>query len=253
MLLLDFSSAFNTVISSKLVTNFTDLGINTSICRWILDFLISRHPSVSLGIHLSFTLKLTTGIQQDCVLSPLLYSLTIHDCVPLHIFEIIRYSDDTMLIGHISNNEELVYREEIQSLTAWCSANNLALSTEKAKERIMDFLKSKRSRHSPLYIRRSEVQHVSSTLKFFVCPHLCCRGTTTSLLPEETEESSSDSSDLYKCLAVYHWEHPDQHTVKVTVWYGSCTLCEEKKKNTEKGGETCPAQHWYTFPSCWTP
>lgn len=37
MLFLDFSSAFNTVIPSKLITKLTDLGIRASICNWILD------------------------------------------------------------------------------------------------------------------------------------------------------------------------------------------------------------------------
>lgn len=42
MLYVDFSSAFNTVISSKLITKLGDLGINTSLCRWIMDFLTNR-------------------------------------------------------------------------------------------------------------------------------------------------------------------------------------------------------------------
>ncbi|XP_076594633.1 uncharacterized protein LOC143325471 [Chaetodon auriga] len=39
MLFIDFSSAFNTVIPSKLVNKLNDLGISTSLCNWTLDFL----------------------------------------------------------------------------------------------------------------------------------------------------------------------------------------------------------------------
>ena len=38
MLFIDFSSAFNPIVPSKLITKLTDLGINTSFCNWILDF-----------------------------------------------------------------------------------------------------------------------------------------------------------------------------------------------------------------------
>lgn len=39
MLFLDFSSAFNTARSSKLITKIGDLGINTLLCKWLMDFL----------------------------------------------------------------------------------------------------------------------------------------------------------------------------------------------------------------------
>ncbi|KAK3549138.1 hypothetical protein QTP70_033341 [Hemibagrus guttatus] len=54
------------------------------------------------------------------------------------------------------------HREEIQSLSAWCSTNNLTLDATKTKELIVDFWKSNSSRHSPVYINGSEVEHVSS-------------------------------------------------------------------------------------------
>jgi len=38
MLLIDYSSAFNTVVPIKLKS----LGLNSSLCNWILDFLSGR-------------------------------------------------------------------------------------------------------------------------------------------------------------------------------------------------------------------
>jgi hypothetical protein len=35
MLFIDYSSVFNTIVLSKLMT----LGLNTSLCNWIRDFL----------------------------------------------------------------------------------------------------------------------------------------------------------------------------------------------------------------------
>ncbi|KAK3553753.1 hypothetical protein QTP70_009192 [Hemibagrus guttatus] len=119
--------------------------------------------SVRLGNHISSTLILNTSIPQGCVLSPLLYSLFTHDCVPCHNSNIfIKYADDTTDVGRISNNDESTYREEIQSLSAWCSMTNLTLNATKTKELIVDFRKSNSSRHSPIYINRSKVERVSS-------------------------------------------------------------------------------------------
>ena len=48
MLFVDFSSAFSTVIPSKLMAKLSDLGISTSLCNWTLNFLTNRsvllHP-----------------------------------------------------------------------------------------------------------------------------------------------------------------------------------------------------------------
>ncbi|KAI3353516.1 hypothetical protein L3Q82_020034 [Scortum barcoo] len=74
-------SAFNTIVPSKLVTKLRDLGLNSALCDWILNFLTGRPQAVRMGSTTSSTLTLNTGAPQGCVLSPLLYSLFTHDCV----------------------------------------------------------------------------------------------------------------------------------------------------------------------------
>ena len=39
MLYIDYSSAFNAMVPSKLITKVRTLGLNTSLCNWILDVL----------------------------------------------------------------------------------------------------------------------------------------------------------------------------------------------------------------------
>ena len=39
MLFIDYSSAFNTIVLSKLITKLRTLGLNTSLCNLILDLL----------------------------------------------------------------------------------------------------------------------------------------------------------------------------------------------------------------------
>ncbi len=42
MLFLDYSSAFNTIVPATLVAKLQTLGLNRSLCSWILDFLTGR-------------------------------------------------------------------------------------------------------------------------------------------------------------------------------------------------------------------
>ena len=81
MLFIDYISAFNTIVPSKLAVKLRDLGLNTAICDWNLSFLTGRPQAVHIGNATSSTLTLNTGAPQGCVLSPLLYSLFTHDCV----------------------------------------------------------------------------------------------------------------------------------------------------------------------------
>ena len=69
MLFIDYSSAFNTIVPVKLITKLRTLGLNTSLCNWILDFLKGRPQVVRVGNNTSATLILITEAPQGCVLS----------------------------------------------------------------------------------------------------------------------------------------------------------------------------------------
>ena len=100
MLFLDYSSAFNTIVPSRLVIKLKDLGLNTTLCDWILDFLTERPQVVRMGNLTSTSLTLSTGAPQGCVLSPLLYSLYTHDCVATRASNtIVKFADDTAVVG----------------------------------------------------------------------------------------------------------------------------------------------------------
>ncbi len=160
MLFIDYSSAFNTIVPDILIRKLLHLGLSSNICSWTLDFLTNRPQSVKLGSHLSSTLTLSTGSPQGCVLSPLLYSLYTHDCVPAHVSNsIIKFADDTTIVGLILGDDESAYRDEVQQLTAWCSTNNLILNTKKTKELILNFRKC-RSDPSPIFINGDCVERV---------------------------------------------------------------------------------------------
>ncbi len=162
MLFVDYSSAFNTIVPATLVAKLQTLGLNRSLCSWILDFLTGRSQVVRMGNNTSSPLILNTGAPQGCVLSPLLYSLYTHDCTATHSSNVIvKFADDTTVIGLITDNDETAYREEVSTLTKWCQENHLSLNIDKTKELVVDYRRQSRE-HTPITIDKTPVERVTS-------------------------------------------------------------------------------------------
>uniref|UniRef100_A0A9J8CAM1 Reverse transcriptase domain-containing protein n=1 Tax=Cyprinus carpio carpio TaxID=630221 RepID=A0A9J8CAM1_CYPCA len=160
MLFIDFSSAFSTIIPQQLIHKLVQLGLNTSLCSWLLDFLTGRPQAVWVGSNTYSTITLNTGAPQACVLSPLLLTLLNHDCTQSNNSNLfIKFADDTTVVGLISNRYETNYRSEVSRLTGWCSDNNLSLNVEKTKE----IVGRVHTQHAPLTINGATVERVRST------------------------------------------------------------------------------------------
>ncbi len=88
LLFIDYSSAFNTIVPIKLASKLTDLGLNSSLCDWIQDFLTGRPQVVKVGQFTSNSITLNVAAPQ----SPALLSLHTRLCVlsQLHIYYQIR-------------------------------------------------------------------------------------------------------------------------------------------------------------------
>ncbi len=95
-------------------------------------------------------------------MSPALLSLYTHDCVSSHSStSIIKFTEDTVVLGLISNNET-AYLDEVERLTSWCQDNCLSLNVSKTKELIVDFRKRQQRPYTPLMISGTPVERVSS-------------------------------------------------------------------------------------------
>ena len=73
----------------------------------------------------------------------------------------IKYADDTIVIGLISDNNEDEYRQTISYVSDWCSENHLDLNVTKTKEMLLDMHK-KQNCKTPVTISNSSVAVLSS-------------------------------------------------------------------------------------------
>ncbi|KAL0151642.1 hypothetical protein M9458_053043 [Cirrhinus mrigala] len=161
ILFVDFSSAFNTIIPD-ILQSLSQLSVPTSICQWITNFLTDRQQLVRLGKLTSGTRTISTGAPQGCVLSPLLFSLYTNDCTSKDpSVKLLKFADDTTVIGLIRDGDKSAYRQEVEQLSLWCSHNNLELNTLKTVEMTVDF-RRKPPALTPLTIMNSTVAAVDS-------------------------------------------------------------------------------------------
>lgn len=119
MLFIDFSSAFNTVIPQHTVNKLGAIGISTQLCNWLLDFLTNRPQTVRVSKNSPETTIMNTRVPQGCVLSPLLFTPTHDCCARRNLNHIIKFTDDTMVVALISDDDDSAYREEVYLLINW--------------------------------------------------------------------------------------------------------------------------------------
>ena len=133
-LFIDFSSAFNTVIPHILVQKLIDLGVSVHICQFILDFLTDRRQYVYVNGQISSVIVINISSPQGCVLSAVLFILYTNGLIAKQNNSyIIKYADDTAIIGLISEDDEKDYVNEVKGVTDWCTDHNLLLNVKKTK------------------------------------------------------------------------------------------------------------------------
>lgn len=125
----NYSSAFNTTVPSRLVSKLHDLDLD-SLCRWVYSILTSRPQVVQLGHHTLYPLTFNTGSPRG--LCPLLYT---HDYrAPSDSNVILNCADNIAVVALTSYNNEAAYRREVSHLE-----NHLLFNINKPKELIADF------------------------------------------------------------------------------------------------------------------
>ncbi len=174
-----------------------------------------------------------------------------HDCTATHSSNIIvKFADDTTVIGLITDNDETAYREEVSTLTKWCQENHLSLNIDKTKELVVEFRRQSRE-HTPITIEKTPVEwvnsfkflgvHITEDLTWSLCSHRCSaeEGTSASLLPKTAEEVWNEPQHPQIILHLHCGEQPDQLHHRL-VWKQH----RWQPQSSAKGRANCP-------PHCW--
>ncbi|XP_064869315.1 uncharacterized protein LOC135565661 [Oncorhynchus nerka] len=227
MLFINYSS---TLVPSKLINKLRTLGLNTSLCNWILDFLTGLPQVVRVGNYTSATLILNTG-PLGCVLSLLLYSLFTHNCTTRHDSNTIKFADDTTVVDLI--NDETAYREKVRDLAVWCQDNNLSLNVIKTKEMIV-YYRKRRTKHAPILIDGAAVEqiesfkflgvHITSKLTWYKHTKTVVKRARQNLFSPRGLKRFGMGPQILKRF--YSCTIESILTGCITAWYGNCSASE---------------------------
>ena len=168
VLMIDFSSAFNTVLPDKLVTTLRSVGTPESLCRFVWDFMTERYQHVKLGERRSQSILVNTGSPQGCVMSAYLFSLYTNSCrSTTSNCHILKYADDTAIIALITNpvKDETAYQLQVAETAQWCSEHNLLLNVKKTKELVYDNRRTK-SEYSTLKLNINDIVEQVTIFKY---------------------------------------------------------------------------------------
>lgn len=168
------------------------------------------------------------------MLSPLLYTLLTHDCVPKHKNNlIVKFADNTTVVGLIHRNEESRYREEVNLFESWCRDNNLVLNVDRTKEMIVDFRRSK-PKHTPLCISNQEVERVEN-IKFLgvqISDNLFWSKNTSGLVKQAFLYflGKLKQASLPTCILTtfYRGAVESVLTYAISTWFSSCGAADKK-------------------------
>uniref|UniRef100_A0AAV2IZ04 Reverse transcriptase domain-containing protein n=1 Tax=Knipowitschia caucasica TaxID=637954 RepID=A0AAV2IZ04_KNICA len=113
----DFSSAFNTIRPALLQGKMKDAGVDSSLTAWTINYLSDRPQYVRLRSCESEVVVCSTGAPQGTVLSPFLFTIYTSDLTyDTHSCHLEKFSDDSALVGCVSEGNELEYRSVITDI-----------------------------------------------------------------------------------------------------------------------------------------
>ncbi|KAK0153224.1 Canalicular multispecific organic anion transporter 2 [Merluccius polli] len=179
---------------------------------------------------------------------------------------IIKFADDTTILGLITDGDESAYRDEVRALAAWCQDNNLSLNVSKTMELIVDLRKLQwgSHRHSPIDLNGTEVErvrhfkflgiHISDDLTWTDHTDNTVRRTRQHLFflrrLKKVGVSPNILTNFYRCTI------ESILSGCITSWYGSCSAQERKaiqrvvKTAQTIMGQVLPTMDYIYLPRC---
>src|SRR3989441_3177813 len=131
---LDFSKAFDKVPHKRLMLKLKAMGIGGRVSKWIESWLGNRRQRVVLNGECSEWEEVTSGVPQGSVLGPILFLLFINDLDEGIINRILKFADDTKVIGRVGTQDQIMeLRQDIEKLIDWSMDWQMMFNVEKCK------------------------------------------------------------------------------------------------------------------------
>ena len=133
MVLIDFSKAFDTATSSKILNSLFEIGANKECLVWIYNFLNKRKQRVLSNDNYSQLSEVESGTPQGSIISPLLFACLLHKLKTSqpNTF-IIKYADDTTLLQWSKDTDNCL-QKELDNIVSWCNDHQLSINSTKTK------------------------------------------------------------------------------------------------------------------------
>ena len=133
---LDISKAFDKVNHSILLQKLRMAGFGGSLLQWFQSYLTNRHQCVTVQGCTSTTLPVTSGVPQDSILGPVLFSLYVNDLPDaIKSSHVAMFVDDTKLfkinIKSVPDSEML--QSDLRHLETWSEESGLKFNETKCK------------------------------------------------------------------------------------------------------------------------
>ena len=166
-LFIDYQSAFNTIQPHMLIDMLMEKNVSYNICLLIFSFLDQRQQFVRTRDGPTDVRYTCTGSPQGCVMSAFLFTIytdKLRSAAPN--ISILKYADDTVVLGLIHGNSEKndveTYANQVNMIVTWGEEHYLKINETKTKEMMIDFRKSSKTSPPRLSIKQKEIELVSN-------------------------------------------------------------------------------------------
>ncbi len=134
----DFSSAFDTVDNSILLTKLDRLGVRGKELKWFADYLNSRYQRVSANGNLSPYLHVKYGVPQGSILGPVLFLCMVAELpasLPVGLGGSVGYADDVVAyaVGKTTNEVKTTLENVSTAIINYAGAHFLAINPSKTQ------------------------------------------------------------------------------------------------------------------------
>ena len=141
LVLLDFTSAFDTIDHSIMVDRFgIRYGFEGCVLRWLSSYLSGRSHVVKIGNEFSHSVQDDCGVPQGSVMGPVLFSLysaPIYDIIKAHDLSCMIYADDIQVyLTFPPNDREIAacrINNCIKDIISWSIKNKLLVNASKTE------------------------------------------------------------------------------------------------------------------------